>query len=111
MIGYGRAIAINAFSWLRSGNSEVINLVFTVSAALAEDRNFNLHQIGLTPSRLLSGILNARDGSVTEIIEYFYSRLVSDDSLLPPQSAYVPVGGAECGMNRVTHQITSFFPV
>ncbi|MEZ2279932.1 MAG: hypothetical protein ACBR12_23790, partial [Microcoleus sp.] len=40
---------------------------------------------------------NARDGSATEIIEYFYSRFVSDDSLLPPHSVYVPVGGAECG--------------
>ena len=49
------------------------------------------------PSLLLSGIFNAYDGSVTEIIEYFYSRFVSDDSLLPPQSAYVPVEGAECG--------------
>ena len=25
--------------------------------------------------------------------------MVSDDSLLPPQSAYVPVGGAECGLD------------
>ncbi|MEG4989905.1 hypothetical protein QUB08_29810 [Microcoleus sp. BR0-C5] len=28
MIGYGRAIVINAFSRLRSGDYEVINLVF-----------------------------------------------------------------------------------
>ncbi|WP_377475779.1 MAG: hypothetical protein P2A85_23505 [Microcoleus anatoxicus] len=28
MIGYGRAIAIKAFSWLRSGYGYVINLVF-----------------------------------------------------------------------------------
>ena len=26
--------------------------------------------------------------------------MVSDDSLLPPQSAYVPVGGAECGLKK-----------
>ncbi|MEG4916783.1 hypothetical protein QUB12_27250, partial [Microcoleus sp. B7-D4] len=25
--------------------------------------------------------------------------IVSDDSLLRPQSVYVPVGGAECGLN------------
>ncbi|MEG4924648.1 hypothetical protein Q5690_29905, partial [Microcoleus sp. F10-D1] len=24
--------------------------------------------------------------------------IISDDSLLPSQSAYVPVGGAECGL-------------
>jgi len=34
-----------------------------------------------------------------KLLSIFYSRSISDDSLFPPQSAYVPVEGAECGPN------------
>lgn len=37
-----------------------------------------------------------------KLLSIFYSRFVSDDSLLPPQAAYVPVGGAKCGLSNVT---------
>jgi hypothetical protein len=36
---------------------------------------------------------------VAQIFGCFYSRSISDDSLFPPQSAYVPVEGAECGFD------------
>ncbi|MEG4294716.1 hypothetical protein QUB76_39005, partial [Microcoleus sp. D2B6] len=36
--------------------------------------------------------------------------IISDDSLLPPQSAYVPVEGAECGFTLKPSASTSSTP-